>query len=77
MVDLDEYCREGNRAKIHEAESTKNTGRASIVKSLSVIKTLPVQICDYDEIIALAAELRNKNILVSFRWSLNTSLISQ
>ena len=29
MVDLDELCREGNRAKIHEAKSTENTGRAS------------------------------------------------
>ena len=30
MVDLDElyeYCREGNHAKIHDAESTENTGR--------------------------------------------------
>ena len=26
MVDLDEYCREGNRAKINETESTENTG---------------------------------------------------
>ena len=33
MVDLDEYCREGDRAKIHEAESTENTGRASWLKS--------------------------------------------
>ena len=28
-VDLDEYFREGNRDKIHNAESTENTGRAS------------------------------------------------
>ena len=29
IVDLDEYCREGNRARIHEAESTENTGIVS------------------------------------------------
>ena len=33
MVDLDEYCHEGNRAKIDEAESTENTGIVSKLKS--------------------------------------------
>ena len=33
MVDLDEYCSEENHAKIHEAESTENTARASGLKS--------------------------------------------
>ena len=67
MVDLDEYCREGNRAKIHEAESTENTGRACRLKSLKCDQNFAgSNICDYDEIITLT-ELRNKNILVSRR----------
>ena len=33
MVDLDEYHREGNRTKIHEAKSTENVSRASRLKS--------------------------------------------
>ena len=62
MVDLDEYCREDNRAKIHEAESTENTGRASRIKSLNCDQNFACSnICDHDEIIALT-ELPNKNV---------------
>ena len=34
MVDLDEFCRQGNRDKIQKAESTENTGKPSGLKSL-------------------------------------------
>ena len=75
MVDLDEYCREGNCSKVHKAKSTENTGRASRVKSLKCEQNFACSsICDYDEITALT-ELHDKNISVSHCWSLNSSLI--
>ena len=60
MVDLDEYCCEGNRAKIHEAEFTENTSRdCKLLKSLKCDQNFACSnICDYDETIALT-ELRN------------------
>ena len=62
MVDLDEYCRKGKRAIIHEAESTENTGRVSGLKSLKCDQNFACSnICDYDKIMALT-ELRYKNI---------------
>ena len=72
MVDLDDHC----LVKIHEAESTENTGRTSRLKILKCDQNFACSsICDYDQIITLT-ELRNKNKLVSGRWSLNNSLIS-
>ena len=54
MVDLDEYCCEGNCAKIHEAGSTENTCRAFILKSSECDQNFAcTNIYDYDEIIAL------------------------
>ena len=64
---------EGNRAKIHEAESTENTGRVGRIKSLNCDQNFGCSnIREYNEIIALT-ELRNKNILASRCCSLNTS----
>ena len=52
--DVDEYCREGNRAKLHGAESTENTGRVSRLKSLKCDQDFGCSnTCDYNEIIAL------------------------
>ena len=34
MIVLDEYCRQRNRAKIYEVESTENAGRDSRLKSV-------------------------------------------
>ena len=49
IVDLDEYCREGNRAKIHEAEFTENTGRSSRLKNLESDQNLAcANTFDYD-----------------------------
>ena len=70
MIDLDEYCREENRAKIHKAEPTKNTGRVSKSKlrGLKCNQNFACpNICDYNQIISLT-ELRNKKISC---WSLH------
>ena len=50
MVDLDEYCRKGNLVKIHQAESTENTGRASRLRSLKFDQnSVCSSVCHYDE----------------------------
>ena len=56
MVDLIYYCREGNRAKIHKAESMEDIGRSSIIlKSLKCDQNFACSnICGHDEIIASA-----------------------
>ena len=60
MVDLNKYYRQGNRAKIHEAESSGNSDRASRLKSLKCGQNFAgSNFCDYDEIIA-TAELNTK-----------------
>ena len=65
-----------NRAKIHEAESTENISRASRLKSFKCDQNFACSNkCDYNDIIALT-ELRDKNVLATPCWSLNTSLIS-
>ena len=44
MADLDKNCHEGNRTKIHEAEATENTSRASKLRSLKCDKNFAVQV---------------------------------